>query len=98
MGIALIDTNDLDGALDQFSEAVRLAPSSPPAEYNRGRVLYALHRPEEARQSLEVAVKLSPEYVDAMLLLGIIEHTSPRATALVRRVVEPEPSNAQANC
>jgi tetratricopeptide (TPR) repeat protein len=97
LGIALADTNDLEGALAQFSEAVRLAPSSPPAEYNRGRVLYALHRPEEARQSLEVAVKLSPEYVDAMLLLGIIEHTSPRATQLFRRVVELEPSNAQAH-
>ena len=96
LGIALADSNDLRGALDQFSDAVRLGRNSAPGYYNRGRVLYALRRNDEAERSLEAAVKLSPNYVDALLLLGVIEHTSPRATGVFQRVVELEPDNAQA--
>jgi len=96
LGIALGDNNDLQGALNQFSEAARLAPDSAMAHYNRGRVLYALHRNQEAHEALATAVKLSPNYIDALLLLGVLEHSSPYATQLFQRVVELEPTNAEA--
>jgi tetratricopeptide (TPR) repeat protein len=67
-----------------------------PALYNRGRVLYALRRNDDARDSLDRAVKLSPNYVEALLLLGIIVHSSPYATQLFQRVVEIDPANSQA--
>ncbi|PYT22654.1 MAG: hypothetical protein DMG57_34590 [Acidobacteria bacterium] len=38
LGIALADHMDLDGALAQFSEAVRLQPDSAAAHYNKGRI------------------------------------------------------------
>jgi tetratricopeptide (TPR) repeat protein len=96
LGIALGDINNLDGALTELSEAARLAPNSAMAHYNRGRVLYALHRNEDARQALATAVKLSPDYIDALLLLGVIEHSSTYATQLFQRVVDLAPQNAQA--
>src|SRR6185369_10057308 len=96
LGIALGDSNDLEGALAEFSEAARLAPNSAAAHFNRGRVLYALHRPEDAKQSLEEAAKLSPNYIDALMLLGVLEHSSPRATQLFQHVVDLEPGNSQA--
>jgi tetratricopeptide (TPR) repeat protein len=97
LGISLGDANDLNGALAEFTEAVRLDPNSALAEYNRGRVLYALHRPHDARESLDAAVKLSPMYVDALLLLGVIEHSSARSTQLFQRVVELQPDNSEAH-
>jgi len=96
LGIALGDDNDLQGALDQFSEAARLTPDSAMAHYNRGRVLYALHRNEEAHGAVATAEKLSPNYVEALLLLGILEHYSAYATHLFQRVVDLDPTNAQA--
>ena len=96
LGIALGDINNLDGALTELSEAARLAPNFAMAHYNRGRVLYALHRNEEARHALATAVKLSPNYIDALVLLGVIEHSSTYATQLFQRVVDLDPQNAQA--
>jgi cytochrome c-type biogenesis protein CcmH/NrfG len=96
LGIALADSNDLENAVSEFSQAVRLDPNSAPALYNRGRVLYALHRTDAARDSLDRAVKLSPNYVEALLLLGVIEHSSAYATQLFQRVVQIDPANSQA--
>jgi len=96
LGIALGDSNDLEGALAEFSQAARLAPDSAVAHFNRGRVLYALHRPDDAKRALDEAVKLSPDYIDALMLLGVLEHSSPRATQLFQHVVDREPGNSQA--
>ena len=96
LGIALGDNYDLDGALGEFSEAIRCAPSSPIAHYNKGRVLYALGRKSDARQELDTAVHLAPNYTDALFLLGVIEHSSLYATELFQRVVNLEPGNSQA--
>ena len=96
LGIALGDVYDLKGALEEFSLATRLAPDSPMAHFNEGRVLYALGRMDEAKQELGSAVRLSPNYTDALFLLGVLEHSSPYATELFRRVVSLQPKNSQA--
>ena len=97
LGIALADSNDLESALSEFSEAARLTPDSAPALYNRGRLLNDLNRQEEAKASLEEAVKIAPNYIQALMLLGVIEHSSARATELFERVVKIDPSNAKAH-
>lgn len=96
LGMALADANDLEGALAEFTEAIRLDPDSALAQYNHGRVLYALHRTDDASASLDAAVRLSPNFIDALLLLGVIEHSSVRATKLFQRVVELQPDNSEA--
>src|SRR5207302_1842701 len=96
LGIALGDTYDLQGALAEFSEAIRLTPDSSLARYNKGRGLYALGEKEAARKELGEAVRLSPDYVNALFLLGVVEHSSPYATELFRRVVNLQPNNADA--
>jgi len=58
LGIALADSTDLSGALSEFSEAVRLAPSNGTAHYNRGRVLGEMNRDTEAKTELERAASL----------------------------------------
>ncbi len=96
LGMALGDTYELQGALAEFSEASRLSPNSPLAHYNQGRALYTLNRLQESRKELERAVQLSPDYVDALFLLGVIEHSSPKATELFAKVVKLQPANADA--
>lgn len=96
LGIALADASDLDAALAEFATSIHLAPDSSVAYYNEGRAFYGLHRSDEAHRALESAVKLSPNYVDALLLLGALEHSSPYATELFRRVVTLDPGNTEA--
>jgi tetratricopeptide (TPR) repeat protein len=71
-------------------------PDSAPALYNRGRILHDLNRSEEAKASLKQAVNIAPNYIPALLLLGVIEHSSARATELFEQVVKIDPSNSQA--
>ena len=96
LGIALADASNLDAALIEFSNAIRLAPDSSLAYYNEGRAFYGLHRLDDAHRALESAVKVSPNYVDALLLLGVLEHSSPYATELFRRVIALDPGNTEA--
>ena len=42
LGFALADLFDLNGALAEFSEAIRLDPNNAVAHYNKGRVLLDL--------------------------------------------------------
>ena len=43
-----------------------------------------------------MAARLEPSYVDALFLLGVVEHSSPDATERFRKVVELQPNNSEA--
>ena len=57
LGIALADRENLEAALVEFTEAVRLAPGSASAHYNRGRVLKDLGRLQDAVDKIIESVK-----------------------------------------
>jgi tetratricopeptide (TPR) repeat protein len=100
LGMALAaDGFDLAGALEQFSTAIRLDPSSSTLYYARGRILNDLKRPEEARADLETACRLRPDYFEALYLLAEIERqlgNVQRSADLLKNVVRLEPDNADA--
>jgi tetratricopeptide (TPR) repeat protein len=97
LGIALADQYDLQGALQEFSEAIRLDPNSALAYYNKGRVLYDLNRRPEALPFAETACKLKPNYPDALYLLALVLGSSPRARQVVEQFVVADPDNPDAH-
>jgi tetratricopeptide (TPR) repeat protein len=100
LGGVLADAFDLQSALNEFSEVVRLAPQSASAHYNKGRTLFDLGRYTQARAELQSAVKLSPQLSPAMFLLAVIEQHLNRWQAsaeLLKKVVALEPANPDAH-
>jgi tetratricopeptide (TPR) repeat protein len=100
LGTALSnDGFDLLGALDQFSEAVRLDSKSAAAHYNKGRVLYELNRFDESRAELDTACRLQPDYLEALYLLAQVEKTIgnvQRSVEILTHLVTLEPGNSDA--
>lgn len=62
IGYALNRMAKLDEALDAYAEAARLDPHNAAARYDRGEILLALGREEEARLDLEAAAALRPDH------------------------------------
>ena len=70
------------------------------ASFNLGIALNSLGRYEEARQAYEEAARISPDYTNPHINLGVmyLERYGDRAKALYhfRRVLELDPTNVQA--
>src|SRR5258708_4049459 len=100
LGAALsADGFDLQGALNQFSEAIRLDSKYAAAHYSEGRVLYELDRFEESRVELDTACRLQPDYPEALYLLAQVEKKTgnvQRSVELLDHLVTLEPSNSDA--
>jgi tetratricopeptide (TPR) repeat protein len=100
LGMALSgDGFDLPGALEQFTEAIRLDPNSASAHFSKGRVLFELNRFEESRTELDSACRLQPDHVQALYLLAQVEKTIgnvQRSAELLDHLVTLEPSNSDA--
>jgi tetratricopeptide (TPR) repeat protein len=99
LGIAMADQYDLAGGLAQFTEAIRLAPRLAKAHYNLGRFYFYTGKYEEARQELETACEIQPDYPDALYSLALTArqlNNPPRATELLQKVVALTPRNADA--
>lgn len=90
------DRYDYPGVLREFSEVMRPAPNSAVGHYNKGRVLYDLGKRKEAREELETACRLPPNYPDALFLLAVTEGHSPHPNELLQRLVALDPRNAEA--
>jgi tetratricopeptide (TPR) repeat protein len=90
----------LVGALKEFSEAVRLAPNSAVAHYNKGRVLYDSGELKEAKAELETTCRLSPDYPSALYLLALAEeqmNNLSRSAELLKRLVQLDPHDSDAH-
>lgn len=100
LGTALsADGFDLQGALNQFSEAIRLDSKSAIAHYSEGRVFYELNRFEESRAELDTACRLQPDYPEALYVFAQVEKklgNVQRSVELLDHLVTLEPSNADA--
>src|ERR1700682_5987681 len=100
LGIGLAgDGFDLPGALEQFSEAIRLDTESAAAHYNKGRALNDLNRLDEARAELATACRLQPDHPDALYLLAQLEKqlgNIQSSAKVLDHLVTLEPSNSQA--
>jgi tetratricopeptide (TPR) repeat protein len=59
-GVAQMKSNDVDGAIRSFDEAIRLAPSYALPQFNRGLALSARKQWEAAMASFDAAIKIDP--------------------------------------
>lgn len=69
-GNLLEDEGKFSEALEEYREAVRIAPGYPRASLNEGNALLALKRPEQAVACYRDAVRLDPNYAYAHFNLG----------------------------
>jgi len=71
-GVARAERGDLAGALDDFREGARRAPTDPVPLENAARAAFALGRAREAAVFYETLVRLAPERGDAWKTLGAV--------------------------
>ena len=97
--LALADGYNLQAALSETTEAVRLAPQSAVAHFYRGRVLYDLGGSREARPEFEAACRLDSKMPEPRYFLALIEKqdgNDARAADLLQTTVALQPGNAMA--
>ena len=65
---------------EQFTEALRLDPNDPDTHYNLGFIFIQLGRPEEAVPQLTEAVRLKPDFEEALQHLRLCEEKASSET------------------
>ncbi len=70
LGILLIETGRIQGAIPHLEQAVRVRPNDPEPENNLGNALAQTGRPQDAIAHLERALQLAPHYAEAEFNLG----------------------------
>ena len=73
LAMALADSKDLTGALDEVSKAVELAPKLASVHLNRARILADMHRTDEARTEFALASRLAPTNADCYFYWALVE-------------------------
>lgn len=66
-GVVNTQKGDYQGAVFQFTQAIKKNPNYAEAYYNRGNARLVLENDREAIKDFEQAIKINPEYVDAYL-------------------------------
>jgi len=97
LGFAYQQAERFDDALEQYDFVVGRAPSDTAALYNRGVVLLALDREQEAEESLWAVLEVEPGHVLAAKSLGELYASRREFRSLieaVRPVVEQNESSA----
>src|SRR5262249_48887101 len=90
LGVALRRQGDLQGALAQFKETLKLAPKDPEAHYNVGMALKAQDDVAGAIEALRQAVTLKPDFEKARYNLGILLRGHGQQTAAEAELREGE--------
>ena len=70
LGVALMNINDYEGALNEFVEAVRVEPSFMAAHHGMGQAYSKLNRYGEAVEAFQEAIRLAPESPRVHFYLG----------------------------
>lgn len=87
----------LELAASEFRSELRLSPEDASCEFQLGQIAQAETKSEDARAHLERALKLSPDFVQALIALGKLEKNSALAIELLGRAARLEPRNEAAH-
>jgi Flp pilus assembly protein TadD len=71
LGVALVQEDRVQEAIEHFGQALRIKPDFAEAHYNLGGVLMRLGRVQEAIGAFERALRLEPDFAEAHNNLGI---------------------------
>lgn len=99
LGLIYEKKGDLNSALKQYQEAVRIQPGYGIAYFQMGQVLEQLRRGDEARQSYGKAIEYSPDLVAAHYRYGVMSYTAgelENALYSFNRVVKLAPDSEMA--
>jgi tetratricopeptide (TPR) repeat protein/cytochrome c551/c552 len=94
-----LDAGELDDAIAEYRESLRLNRDSAPTHYNLGYALSARGRRDEAVTEFEEALRIDPEYAQAHNNLGALLQIAGRADAALdhyRRAIALRPDNVEA--
>src|SRR5271168_781353 len=90
---------DLEGAVTEYREFLKLHPEAAPIHSNLGAALAGLGRYEEALPEYKTALKLSPKLEGARLNLALVYYKMGKiddATTQLQKVTAEDPANHQA--
>jgi tetratricopeptide (TPR) repeat protein len=73
LGNALLQVGRTQDAIDQYQEALRLAPDSFIAHFNLGNALLQVGRTQEAITHYQEAVRLKPDFAPAQAKLAQLQ-------------------------
>ena len=93
LALLLWEAGDQEGALQEFSESLRLKPTAA-AHYNVGNVLLPLGRFDEAARQFRDALTIDAMYAPGHLGLGLVHQAQGRPDAAIesfRRALELRP-------
>lgn len=103
-GVGLGNQGAWDQAVSQLEEALRLDPANAQFQrnlsnlyVNQAHAAYERHQLSDARKALEQAIALTPDLVQAYILLGEVEYHSQRlkeAKTAWQRALQLDPSKA----
>ena len=88
LGVALYQKGQIDEAIRQFQEGVRLKPADADTHYNLGVALDKQGQIDEAIRQLQEAVRLDPDYADAHYNLGVAFYQQGRTAEAIRQFQE----------
>jgi tetratricopeptide (TPR) repeat protein len=72
-GYVLLEAGQLDLAIEQFNEALRINPRDYKAHSYLGQVFIKQGRTNEALDAWERALKINPDYTDALFNIGVVD-------------------------
>ncbi len=90
----------LQAAAKEFQAELKLNPEDASCQFQLGQIAQVETKPEDARAHFEAALKLSPNFVQALLALGKMESANKnyaRAIELLSKAAQLEPTNEAAH-
>jgi putative PEP-CTERM system TPR-repeat lipoprotein len=96
LGNAQFAGNDLENALGTYRKLADLAPNQAEPRLKLAKVQIALKQPAEARNTLQAAIKLKPDLVEAQLMLGTLDIQAARyddALKIARQIQQQHPGS-----
>jgi tetratricopeptide (TPR) repeat protein len=87
----------LEQAASEFRSELGLSPEDASCEFQLGQIAQVETKSEDAKGHFERALKLSPDFVQALIALGKLEKDSSRAVELLGKAANLEPKNETAH-
>jgi Flp pilus assembly protein TadD len=100
LGAALYQKGQIEEAIHQFQEGVRLKPDDAEAHYNLGVAVDKKDQMDEAIRQFQEALRLEPDYADARYNLGVAFYQQGRTGEAIRQFQEAirlKPDHAEAH-
>lgn len=103
LGVILLRRGEADAALEQFKVGCESAPTFAENWFGRASALQSLSRKEEAVTAYDEAIRIKPDYIEALVNSGVLLHDLHRYHDALTRfnqvlTFDPNHQSALGNC